>query len=315
MSSRSDGWRTRAQTAVAAFETVDNGTEGAFAYAFMAQAIARLYGWDDPRVQPYLDRVYALRNPDGGWGLNYAYDALGNGTVNPPDTTYTVTLAGHVGPVLLDGYRAGVIPREDVKTIVDLLMSTPRISYNTQFGTCLAYSRNSNDTVTYGCVHNVNAGAGAFLLSADAANVGATGLQRLVVDITRRETYAYLPTVTVNGVTRTAWWRYMDTTSLNDTDHNSYQAESMYVLAYPVGREAAYNHMTNTLADNSASPIAHMRLTGLPGGPASMSGETTLWCELGDQWLAEYDAFVASELPHQRYAQAAYYASANALAC
>lgn len=278
------------------------------AYSFMAAAVGRLHGWDDPRVATYLSNVYALQNPDGGYGLNFAYDWQGDGTVNPASTTYTITIAGHVGPVLLEGYKAGVVPPEKLTPLVSLLMTTPKIPYNQAYGKCIAYSRNANDVKAAYCAHNVNAVAGKFLLDLKDAGFDAGGLAKLVADITRLETYAYIPS--------TMWWRYVDTTSMNDTDHNSAEVEALYGLNFAIAREAAGNHMTNALADNSASPIAHMRLTSLPGGePTTMSGDTTVWCVLGDQWLTEFDTFVSTATQHSRWAQAAYYASANALAC
>lgn len=310
-SSRSDAWLVRAQAAIDAFAAGDNGNEGAMAYAEAAGAIGNTYGWTDPRVQVYLNDVYALANPDGGYGLGYAYDFAGDGTVNPATTTYTVTLAGHVGPVLLAGYLHGVVPAAKVQTIVSLLMSTARI--NTPQGACIAYSRSANDNKPALCTHNANAGAGAFLLAANSAGIGQGGLMTLVVDITRRETGAYFPT----GGPHPSWWHYLDTPSWNDSDHNSYDAESMYSLAYPVGRQAAWLHMTNAYADNAGSPLAHMRLTSLPAAPSSMSTTdpgTTVWCEFGDAWLSEFDAYVASTTVPQ-LAVAAWYASRNALAC
>lgn len=311
LASRSDDWRLRAETAVAAFEAADTGAGAAFEYAYMASAVARLNGWADPRVTTYLDRVYALANPDGGYGLGYAYDAFGDGTVNPATTTYTITLAGHVGPVLLEGYRAGVVPAVKVQTVVDLLMSTNQL--NTSAGKCVAYSRSSNDAgsthLAY-CVHNVNATVGAFLLDAYVAGFQAPGQMRLIGDITRREVAAYLTTQ--------VWWPYMDTAALQDTDHNSASAEAMYALAPAIGHYVVYNHMAKALADNPFSPIAHMRLAGLAPQPAAVLPDgTSLWCQMGDAWLAEFDAFVANPPAPTgvRYAQAAYYASRNAQVC
>jgi hypothetical protein len=242
-----------------------------------------------------------LQNPDGGYGLNYAWDALSDGTVNPAATTYTVTLAGHVGMPLLEGYRAGAVPPELVQQIVDLVVATPRI--DTADGICLAYSHHANDSGPGNCVHNINAGAAAFLLEAQAAGFaisdGANG-DNLIAGITRREVAAYLPAERS--------WPYRDNRNdLQDTDHNSYSAESMYYLAPAIGRQVAYHHMKLELADNPMAPIAHLRLTSLPyrsGGPN--------WCKLGERWLGEAREFasVGDRLP-----QVAYYAARNAEVC
>lgn len=310
---RGEWWRALAVQALADFADVDAGTEAAHAYAYVAGARARLYGWQDPQVAGYLTKLRSLQKPDGGYGLNVAHDFGGNGSVNPSTTTYSVTLAGHVGPVLLDGFRAGAVPYAEVKQVVDLLMTTPRISSaNSGLGQCVAYSRHANDVQAALCTHNVNAGVARFLLDATAAGVGAGGLHALAVDITRREVAAYIAS--------TRWWRYMDTPSLQDTDHNSYSAESLYELAYPVGREVAYWHMTQAINDNLNAPIAHMRLAGLPARVGSMSAAdstVTLWCSLGDQWMAELEAF-ANDPPGPvglRLAQIAYYSSRAAVVC
>lgn len=303
---RSETWRSLSITALNKFATLDNGSnQSVMAYAYAAGASARLYGWRDSRTIRWLNEVYERTNPDGGWGLNRSYDAFGDGSTNPASTTYTITLAGHVGPVLLEGYRAGVVPRTKVQTIVNLLMTTRRI--DTAAGSCIAYSRALADARPGYCVHNVNAAAGWFLQETVAVGIGASGLQKLVVNITRREVSIY------NAATM--WWPYRDTTALGDTDHNSVSAEAIYRLAYPIGREVAYNHLTNLIA--STAPLAHMRLIGLPGGPGSMSGSTTLWCVLGDRWIAEASAFIANppDPAGNRLAQAAWYATANMKQC
>lgn len=303
---RSDEWHNRAVDAIDRFEAADSGDENAWLYAYMAEAVARSSqaGWSDPKVAGYLAKVYARANPDGGYGLGVSYDAFADGTTNPASTTYTVSLAGHVGPVLLAGYRAGVVPAGKVETVISLILSTPRL--DTAAGRCWAYSRHSNDAKAGLCVHNVNAGAAAFLLDAGADFPSAASWW-LIAGATKRELSVY------NASTK--WWPYRDTSALGDPDHNSYEAESMYTLAYPVGYSAAYTHMVNSYSEATA-PIAHMRLTSLPAQPTAMSGAASLWCVLGDQWLGEFDAFVTAQAGSPtRMAQAAYYAARNADAC
>lgn len=306
---RSDDWGAIADTAIAGFEAADEGTETAHAYAYMLGAVARRSGWADPRVAAYLEAVYTLRNPDGGWGLNMVYDKFGDGSVNPATTTYTVTLADHVGPVLLDAFKQDLVPAADISTIVGLLMSTQTFTFPT--GKAVSYSRSANDNITATNdrdVHNVSALTAWFLQQANAAGFNSTGLHKRIVDLTRQLAYRYNPA--------TAWWPYRGDQAPQDTDHNAAVAEAMYVsLSYPIGREAVYRHMTNALADNAMAPIAHMRLAGLPGGPGSMSSEepgVSLWAVLGDDWLAEATLFVAAPPTNRARAQAAYWAARNA---
>jgi hypothetical protein len=308
-STRSDAWRTRAATALAAFEAADDDSGTAFAYAYAAATAARLRGWTDPSVTALLAKVYARQNPDGGYGLGYANPGITPGTTDPATTTYTITLAGHVGPVLLEGYLAGVVPAAKITTIVNLLGSMPQI--NNTNGSCLAYSANPNDIGPNYCVHNVNAYAAWFLHDAHVAGFDpvpppAAGVTHLIAQITRREVWTYR--------TASYWWPYMDTSTLGDTDHNSGEVEAIAILAYPVTVDSGYYHMTHALADNYLSPIAHMRLTSLPRQPGSPD-----WCALGEAWTTEFDAFLAAipthPTPLTRYGQAGYYASRNAMVC
>jgi hypothetical protein len=306
---RADNWRAVAQRAWNRLDTLTaTGTHRAFTLAFAAQATAWLSpdGWQDPAAQTYLTRLYATANPDGGYGLGYAYDAHGDGTTNPATTTYVVSLAGHVGPVLLDGYRAGVVPRAKVQAVFDLTATAPRI--DTAAGRCIAYSRSSNDAKVGLCVHNVNAGAAAFLL--DAGRDGFAVPWWLVQGITKRELSAY------NATTR--FWPYRDNMApaAQDAAHNAYTVESMYSLAYPVGYSAAYVAMYAEPDGDPNTPLVGMMLTGLPAAPTAMSGTTTVWCLLGDSHLGEADAFVTSYWSDPvRLAQAAYYSAKNARAC
>lgn len=306
---RAEAWRTIAQRALDRLNVLTaTGTQRSFTLAFAAQSTAWLSpdGWQDPAALAYLDRVYATANPDGGYGLGYAYDAHGDGTVNPATTTYVVTLAGHVGPVLLDGYRAGVVPRAKVQTVFDLVATAPRI--DTSAGRCVAYSRSSNDAKAGLCVHNVNAGAAAFLL--DAGRDGFAVPWWLVQGIVKRELSAY------NATTR--YWPYRDNMSPDpqDADHNSYTVEAMYPLAYPVGYSAAYVMMTAEPDTDPATPIVGMRLTALPPEPTATSGSTTVWCLLGDSWLDDADGFVTANWSDPvRIAQVAYYAARASRAC
>lgn len=305
-SERSNWWRDRAVAALNIFAGADTGVGTSFGYSMAAGAAGMLNGWGHPYTTATLTKLLDTRNPDGGYGLGVPYDALGDGTVNSADTTYSVTLAGHVGPTLLAAYRGGstVVARVDVQDVIDLLVTAPRVPVAR--GQCVAYSFAPADAA--GQVHNVNAGAAWFLADANAAGFGATGLQKLITDITIAELVAY----------REAefWWPYLDDgpSAGQDPDHNSYQAESMYRLAYWVGREVAYRQMTPGLSPpgNAMDPIAHTRLAGLPGGPGSWSRTTagvTLWAELSDQWRDEQDAYLAAITAPDRAAQFAYYAA------
>jgi len=313
---RAEQWTAIAFDALARFRAGDDGRQRSNTYAWALEAELRLNG-DTPYARDLLNTLYGQRKPDGGWGLPFAYDVLGDGTVNDVDTTYTVTLAGHVGPPLLYAYQHGIDQvtapdgtvwsiKAQIQRIVYLLATTPRID-NDQ-GACIAYSRNPNDQVSYGCIHNASAGAAAFLWQANAAGLGRGGLAALVEGVTRREVYDYKPAGLVcGGVARSNWWLYAGTRSCNDADHNSYDAESMYVLAPLIGQNTAWMHMTTAWADNSNAPVAHFRLAALPGAPGRVDAASGLpiWCVLGDRWISEAQAFLDTATDLQRVTQVA----------
>jgi hypothetical protein len=198
---------------------------------------------------------------------------------------------------------------EPLQTITKLLVSSTARA-TTSAGQCVAYSRSANDAPVPGKrVHNVNAGVADYLTQASAAGFGRTGLQSLVVDITRFSVTAY----------NTDWdgWPYLDgRTVVQDPDHGAYTARSLYFLTYPVGREAVYRVLNTDYAGAPEGARGHMQLVSTPGGPGSQGVAdplTTLWCEMGDRWLAEAQSYVsASAGDCMRLAQAAAWASANA---
>lgn len=312
-STRSDGWRARAVAAIDAFRATDGGAERVGAYAYMMEAVGRVYGWDDPRVAEYLAKVWSMQNPDGGWGLPYAYDAFKDGTVNPADTSYAVTMADHVGLPFVAAYRAGLVTADQLKALMWKIMALPRVPV--EKGQCVAYSTQTWDAKTGYCVHNANAGVGYFLQEVNAAGLGTTGLHKLVTDISVHTVTAYR--------TADVWWPYNGDGALQDTDHEGYTAQSVYALSYWVGREAAYKVMnTEYPSTDLLAPLAHMRLVSTPGGVGSMDpagSGTTLWCVMGDRWTSEADAFLANPPgateQNFRRAQVAVFSARNAAAC
>lgn len=311
-STRGDAWAMRGRLAVESFR--DDGTQNAYTYAAMAEASGRLLGWTNPTTTKYLNKVYALRNPDGGWGLRTPYDAFQDGTTNPANTTYTVTLADHVGPTLLAGYKAGVVPRARVQGVVSMLGHLPRVPVSQ--GKCVAYSTQAADAKAGMCVHNVNAGVGYFLLQAAKAGITTPGGVQLAAAIRAQEVATYKPAPV-------SWWAYYDgkPAALQDVDHEAYSAQSVYALSYAVGRDAALKVMSNAYPSDPGAPLAHMRLVSTPGGPNSWgsAGEpVTLWCEMGDRWLGEAYTYILDPGPAsrwQRIAQAALFSARNAAAC
>lgn len=307
---RGDAWRAKSATAFADARYSESGSETPHFYAAMAGTAARLNTWSHAYTTSYLTKLYTLDNPDGGYGLGYAYDAFGDGTTNPPDATYLVTITDHVGRVLLDGYKAGVVPRPKVQTLVNLVVNFPRIP-GIDRGACLAYSSNPNDVQAGLCVHNVNAGAALFLHEAASAGFGATGMHKTITDITLHEVNA----ARLGDYGDPVWWAYQDDGPNQDVDHNSYSAEAVYRLAYWLGRETVYQILARDYPGDPGAPVAHMRLVSMPGGIGSTSGTTTLWCVMGDDWMAEADAWIAGPRTPRQLAQAALLAARAHKAC
>jgi hypothetical protein len=213
---------------------------------------------------------------------------------------------------MLAAWKGGALTDpEPLRRITQLLMSTAR--YVTADGTCVAVSRDPNDAGSAAdpayCIHNINAGVAQYLTEVGAAGFGYSGYQALIVAITRFEISTYTP----------AWagWAYQNTgRAEQDVDHGSYSAQSMYGLAYPIARESAYQLLANPAVDDNGRR-AHLRLPALPGGPGStLANGDTIWCQLGDKWLAEARAYVdASAGDAKRLAQASMFAALNAKAC
>lgn len=300
----SDWWKTYATAALNKFSAGDNGNMDSFTYGMATGASAYLNGWNATKTTNLLNDLRQTKNPDGTYGLGRTYDAFADGSVNPATTAYSVTMAGHVGFTLLEGYKAGVVPKAEVQDLVAKLVNFPRVPVDK--GACIAYSNAATDDTQ--CVHNVNSTVAWFLHEANSAGIGATGMQRFISEITIQEVLAYKDT--------DFWWPYIDDGANQDSDHNSASAEGMYRLTYWIGREAAYNMMTHDYSDISSSPIVYIRLAGLPGGPGSWSNSTTmtLWCDLANSRRTSSQAYLTSASA-SRAAQIAYYAGRAVGAC
>jgi hypothetical protein len=285
-------WASLADDAITAYEA---GTPGkAQATACILRAIAYRSGWSDPRVGTYLADLYALRNPDGGWGLNVAWDGFQDNTTNPATTSYTITMADHVGPVLLDihWHDSGLVPASDIDTLVSLLMTTQTAEWST-IGKCIAYSRSSNDNVSASNgrnVHNVNAAAAGFLHRCldEGFTYAPASMRRRVSDMLKHVATFFNP--------KNLWWPYKGTTGTQDTDHNGATAEFLWLTWPDVAQEVAFEVLSrfDELQDNAKAPIAAARLAGLG---LEWRSYAQLWIgEVEDLLNATTDATVKAQL-------------------
>lgn len=231
-----DEYGALADTALARLTAIDDGAQLAFVYAYAASAAGARHGWDNAVTVAYLDKVRSLRVA-GGW------------PANTTSNFYTITLADHVGPVLLEAYQHAAASSAEVMQVANLLIATPCTT--TAAGQCVSYLTYSTSA---DCVHNQNAAVGLFLDHVRAAGLSVAGADALVAQITRREAAAYNPTARA--------WPYSDTQQpISDADHTSLSAEAALTLSPAIGRQAVDKLMTTAYAGSTEvnSPLAHLR--------------------------------------------------------
>ncbi len=182
-------------------------------------AQAQRTGWSSPQTQDLLADLMAARKPDGGYGLAGPWDAFGDGTLNPVETTYTVTTAGHVGWVLIEGYKNAALPQGALSSAVDALLAMPRLNG----GTCFAYSNSPHDR-DEPCVYNVSHGAAAFLVRVrELTTYRAAEIDQVLAAVRTRLTVGY--------DWATGYWVYMaGMSTAQDISHQIYTARSVDVI-------------------------------------------------------------------------------------
>lgn len=291
-------WPTLARTALAHFADADGGDETPHAYASAAWASGLLDGWDTAETSRWLDEVYDRELPQGGWGLGFGTDAFSDGTRNPADTLYTVTTAGHVGRVLLDGYDAGVVPGERVQRAVDVLLEQVPLVPHAGPGLCLAYSEHDHDARA-GCVHNVNAQAGAFLDAAHERGFSHPDLVHTVAGITARTAAAYDH--------EDRWWPYGEGSEMSyDAGHNHMASKviAMLRLAPSIGEDAGASLFAADL-DQPRDVL----------GPVRVAAHTSDGCARAERLLGPFTELVESETDPRVQAQLAAGAAGIVASC
>jgi hypothetical protein len=283
-------WTARADQAIDRAIAADTGTGTAFSYSWLASAIAHRHGWDDPRAMHYLQLALDQQHADGGYGLNYAWDAFGDGTVNPASTNYTITYY-QVGEVVLEAYKAGKVPYSTVTDIMRALVATPRIPVSVGMG--LAYSNSRYDVQPGYMVHNVAQGAALFLKDAQLAGVKWSEAQvnGWIQGLYHQEVSAYHPDL--HG------WPYRNggSQAVQDAAHNAIGVAMLVVDDPSMGVPALQWAMSHSLG--ATGPLAHASL-------AQFS------CSSSARWLGEYDIALASP-KFSTFSYLAQFARADAL--
>ncbi|MHA7281701.1 hypothetical protein [Arthrobacter sp. TMS2-4] len=260
------GWNSIARDMFHRMESDPDGQPeyASWTYAYQARMSAEYRGWKHPTTQQYLTKVYSLRKADGGYGLGKSWDAFSDGSVNPVSTTYTVSTADHVGEVLLAGYLAGAVPRAELVSAVDSLLSTP--IDDTPNGKCMAYSTSLPDRPSKsGCVVNVSLGAAAFLSKVADSGALEGDPPKLVKVFQVVSQLKWLGIETYNE--KGGGWAYLYLPSGNtpfgrppvqDANHNAYTFESAVTL---YGRKWLSEGMATWLAKPPTYP-AYFDITG-----------------------------------------------------
>lgn len=279
----------------------------AWVRAFQASLTAFRDGWHATSTQALLQRVYDARKGDSsdgwqpgeGYGKSRAWDAFGDGrdldasgsieadekSTNPASTVYTVTLTDHVGEPLLEGYRAGAVPRRELQFIADAVWNQPVYHAGAVGGKCMAYSNSSfdqplnlnnrseygddgnsdteygpdtNDAGTgvqdyYWCVTNVSVGAAAFLQKLLDEGIVPTGADPVEVENLISALGTQAANTYQQGGAKPGFWTYafrsLDQTysdGSQDLNHNAYTAESAKVLGLSVGTSAVHRMQDST---------------------------------------------------------------------
>jgi hypothetical protein len=236
-------WDEESETLWELAKGMTAGTHDAASTGFEIIVYAHREGWESPTVASLVQHLLDVRKPDGGWGIDKAWDAFGDGTVNPESTTYTVSTAGHAGPALLAAWQNKLVTDEDLRAAVDSLLSTPRTSV--PGGTCLAYSKSGKD---FACVPNVNLGAGAWLKQVrEVTGWSIPLLDDTVAQITAADRYLFNAT--------TGYWAYSDVPSQiakpQDAPHQGYTLQSALVLEPEFGKAATLQFLSNPWWDQA----------------------------------------------------------------
>jgi hypothetical protein len=204
----------------------------------LASYAAWKWGWEDERTRGWLRRILSLRKPDGGYGLGRPWDWNKDGTTNPASTSYSITTAWQVGPTLLAGFDARVVPASALTDAATSLLDTPVTAYSER---CVSYSTAAPDAKV-ACVWNVNAGAAWFLWEVAKRELLPAG----------REDEAGKKFRQWRDLTRSAFkddlggWTYQsDTKTLQDASHNIVTVDAMAHLDEPIAKRAVAGQLKN----------------------------------------------------------------------
>ena len=218
-------WVVLSLQALARQQSLPTG-QTAYDAAHQWSSLGILYGWDDAEAKAQLQRLRASRKPDGGYGVDGAWDAFQDGSVNPASASYLITVTDHAGRALLEGHRAGVIAASEIQPLVDLVLSWPTVQGDPD---CLAYTRQPSDR-RY-CVYNVNTGAAWFLKAAYDAGIRRPGQLEL-----SRRLYTHDAALQHGG-----WWPYSSAakpSTYQDWNHNAAMVDMQLDLDPAAGQKA-----------------------------------------------------------------------------
>jgi hypothetical protein len=264
-------WGNLADDVIDRFAELDGGQQLPFHYAFMFSAVGQRQGWDSELAQHYLAKLKALKLYSNG--VFQGWTSFRGGTL-----VYSITLADHIGPCLLEAYLNGApgVTAQDVIDIGVLLMNAPR-SYTT-LGWGISYLAHVKNTTN---VLNLTAATAMFLKHCQQAGLdipasNGSSADTFIMQLGKYFVQSYNPTVHN--------WPYSSIDpAVNDCDHLSLLVEAATVLAPALARHVGvYVLLNNYPSTEPNRAFGHMRVGGLC---------PILGVDLADSWLTEAQTY------------------------
>ena len=267
---------SRALAALAPFDTAHPGrgpdshfaepTDQAMAYALYALAAAEMKDPDRAKIAADWLVGNSRQSKGTGWGLDWSWDAFNDGSTNPADTIYGITVALAVR-ALLDTNE--VAPNPVYAATARAALDTYAAAFvETRTGGFFPYSLEAADRKD---VHNVNA--------ALAAQYGRMGVMQ-DVPVFRELAHKAAQHIWANRIEKEGevWWPYGEHSNRpNDSVHASYVVDGLAGVSRTVGFEAnlapALRHLKGFTRNGKVFEFPHA-----PGVPTkSVDRPARLW--------------------------------------
>jgi hypothetical protein len=243
-------WRNISEQLLNIGDTIE--VNNLHAASYFAYCSAILNGWENEKTQSYLEKAYHYIEKYS-YGLEYEYDAFGDGTINSDTTNYTITITDHVGLVFLEGYKAGYIPKYQIDNLYSAITKIPYAD-SIRNGICFSYSDSPYDQI--GCVHNVNISVAMFYTKLNQIKYNNKTFGHIIDSIIVREKNAYLKT-------EKNYYYWDGRNRLSDQNHLCFQAWCLMQIPDKscnlIGKEII-DKVSYEREKNISSLIGHLRV-------------------------------------------------------